>query len=293
MRFRGITKLSVDAKGRVAVPKAHRDRLQKDGIRELVVTADPSRCLLVYPTPIWHEIEEKLITIPNSSPQARMFQRLYVGYATDIELDSTGRILLPTELREYAGIDRKAVLIGQGKKFELWDERTWEHQRFAGEARFTCVQCNFGEMESAVNSLGWKGQVNGVLMDLGVSSPQLDVATRGFSFSQDAPLDMRMDPSSGQSAAQWLASVDEESLAHVLKTHGDERYARRIAKAIVLARADTPITRTAQLAEIIKAAHPRWERHHHPATRSFQAIRIEVNRELESISQALGVVACR
>ena len=165
------------------------------------------------------------------------------------------------------------------------------HQRFAGEARFTCVQCNFGEMESAVNSLGWKGQVNGVLMDLGVSSPQLDVATRGFSFSQDAPLDMRMDPSSGQSAAQWLASVDEERLAHVLKTHGDERYARRIAKAIVLARADTPITRTAQLAEIIKAAHPRWERHHHPATRSFQAIRIEVNRELESISQALGQAA--
>jgi len=153
MRFRGITKLSVDAKGRVAVPKAHRDRLQKDGIRELVVTADPSRCLLVYPTPIWHEIEEKLITIPNSSPQARMFQRLYVGYATDIELDSTGRILLPTELREYAGIDRKAVLIGQGKKFELWDERTWE-----------------------VESENWKSQVN----DLDTS--ELPAALQNISF---------------------------------------------------------------------------------------------------------------
>ena len=164
-------------------------------------------------------------------------------------------------------------------------------QRFAGEARFTCVQCNFGEMDTAVNSLGWMGQVDGVLMDLGVSSPQLDVAARGFSFSHDAPLDMRMDPTSGQSATQWLASVDEATLAHVLKTLGDERYARRIAKAIVLARETLPITRTAQLADIIKAAHPRWERHHHPATRSFQAIRIEVNRELEAIEQAIAQAA--
>ena len=126
MRFRGITKLSVDAKGRVAVPKAHRDRLQKDGIRELVVTVGQSRYLLVYPTPIWHEIEEMLLTIPNPSRHARMLRRLSVGYATDIELDSRGRILLPAALRQYAGIDRKAVLIGQGEKFELWDERTWE-----------------------------------------------------------------------------------------------------------------------------------------------------------------------
>jgi len=161
-------------------------------------------------------------------------------------------------------------------------------QRFAGEARFTCVQCNFGEMQTAVSSLGWTGQVNGVLMDLGVSSPQLDVAERGFSFNQDAPLDMRMDPTSGQSAAEWIASVDESTLSHVLKTHGDERYAKRIAKAIVVARANSPITRTTELAEIIKAAHPRWERHHHPATRSFQAIRIEINRELEAIDQAIA-----
>jgi MraZ protein len=126
MRFRGITKLSVDAKGRLAVPKGHRDRLESNGIGELVVTADPSKCLLVYPKPIWHEIEEQLIAVPNSSPYTRMIQRLYIGYATEIELDGTGRMLLPAELRDYAGIDRKAVLIGQGKKFELWDERTWE-----------------------------------------------------------------------------------------------------------------------------------------------------------------------
>lgn len=164
-------------------------------------------------------------------------------------------------------------------------------QRFAGEVRFTCVQCNFGEMETVVSDLGWAGQVNGVLMDLGVSSPQLDVAARGFSFNHDAPLDMRMDPGVGESAAEWLAKVDEAELALVLKTLGDERYARRIAKAIVLARATSPVTRTVQLAEIIKLAHPRWERHHHPATRSFQAIRIRVNRELEAIELAIAQAA--
>jgi len=126
MRFRGITKLSVDAKGRLAMPKNHREQLVNDGTGELVVTADPSRCLLVYPKPIWQEIEEKLIDVPNTSSPARAIQRFYIGYATAIELDGTGRLLLPAELRTFAGIDRKAVLIGQGKKFELWDERTFE-----------------------------------------------------------------------------------------------------------------------------------------------------------------------
>jgi len=126
MRFRGITKMSVDAKGRLAMPKNHRDKLEENGIRELVVTADPSRCLLVYPKPMWEEVEKKVNELPNSSKYTRIIQRLYIGYATDIELDATGRMLLSSELREYAGLDRKAVLIGQGKKFELWDERTWE-----------------------------------------------------------------------------------------------------------------------------------------------------------------------
>jgi len=126
MRFRGITKMSIDAKGRLAMPKNHRDKLEENGIRELVVTADPSRCLLVYPKPMWEEVEKKVNELPNSSKYTRIIQRLYIGYATDIELDATGRMLLSSELREYAGLDRKAVLIGQGKKFELWDERTWE-----------------------------------------------------------------------------------------------------------------------------------------------------------------------
>ncbi len=118
--------MSIDAKGRLAMPKNHRDKLEENGVRELVVTADPSRCLLVYPKPMWEEVEKKVNELPNSSKYTRIIQRLYIGYATDIELDGTGRMLLPNELREYAGLDRKGVLIGQGKKFELWDERTWE-----------------------------------------------------------------------------------------------------------------------------------------------------------------------
>lgn len=126
MRFRGITKLSIDAKGRLAMPKNHRDRLEENGVKELVVTADPGRCLVIYPGPVWEDVEQKLNELPNSSRATRAIQRLYIGYATDIELDGTGRMLLPTELREYASLDRKAVLIGQGKKFELWDEQTWQ-----------------------------------------------------------------------------------------------------------------------------------------------------------------------
>lgn len=160
-------------------------------------------------------------------------------------------------------------------------------QRFAGESRFSIRQANFAEMAAVVKEQGWEGMVDGVLMDLGVSSPQLDVAERGFGFSRDGELDMRMDPGSGQSAAQWLAGVSEGDLVQVLREFGEERYAKRIAAAIVLARSEKPITRTTELAEIIKAAHPRWERHHHPATRSFQAIRIYINGELDAVRAAL------
>ena len=132
------------------------------------------------------------------------------------------------------------------------------------------------------------GSVHGVLLDLGVSSPQLDNPARGFSFSHDGPLDMRMDPGGGQSAAGWLANVGEAELATVLKELGEERFARRIARAIVNARREGPIQRTAQLAEIISAANPKWEPSKHPATRSFQAIRLKVNSELESLQDALS-----
>ena len=129
--------------------------------------------------------------------------------------------------------------------------------------------------------------LDGVLLDLGVSSPQLDVAERGFSFGKDGPLDMRMDPESGESAAEWLARADEREIADVLWTYGEEKQSRRIARAIVARRADVPLLRTAQLADLIASVVPRGAQKIHPATRSFQAIRIFVNRELEDLTRGL------
>ena len=135
--------------------------------------------------------------------------------------------------------------------------------------------------------------LDGVLFDLGVSSPQLDEARRGFSFRNDGPLDMRMDPDAGISAADWLATADERAIADVLWTYGEERMSRRIARAIVARRSETPITRTAQLAELIAAAIGRGADKIHPATRSFQAIRIFINRELEDIEAGLVAAHAR
>ncbi|HVI25878.1 MAG TPA: 16S rRNA (cytosine(1402)-N(4))-methyltransferase RsmH [Xanthomonadaceae bacterium] len=135
--------------------------------------------------------------------------------------------------------------------------------------------------------------LDGVLFDLGVSSPQLDVAERGFSFAKDGPLDMRMDPEGGESAAQWLARADEREIADVLYTYGEEKQSRRIARAIVAARAQQPLQRTAQLAELIASVLPRGAGKIHPATRSFQAIRIFINRELADLEQGLDAALAR
>jgi len=160
-------------------------------------------------------------------------------------------------------------------------------QRFAGEARLTLVRGSFGPLEERVRAAGMEGELDGVLLDLGVSSPQLDDAGRGFSFMQDGPLDMRMDNEAGTSAAQWLAKAGERDIAGILRELGEERFARRIARAIVAARAVHPIDRTGQLAAIVAAAVPTREPGKHPATRTFQAIRIHVNRELEQLESAL------
>ncbi|MFN2328586.1 MAG: 16S rRNA (cytosine(1402)-N(4))-methyltransferase RsmH [Chromatocurvus sp.] len=125
--------------------------------------------------------------------------------------------------------------------------------------------------------------LDGILLDLGVSSPQLDEGQRGFSFQHDGPLDMRMDNSRGETAAEWLARADEADIMHVLRELGEEKFARRIAAAIVRERAGTPITHTGQLSRIVSEANPRWEKHKHPATRSFQAIRLWINRELDDL----------
>lgn len=160
-------------------------------------------------------------------------------------------------------------------------------ERFADDARFTIEHGPFSELATFLNDHQLTGNVDGILFDLGVSSPQLDDAERGFSFMNDGPLDMRMDTSTGRSAAEWLAEAEESDIVWVLKTFGEERFAKRIARAIVNQRTETPLVRTQQLAELIAAASPTRERHKHPATRSFQAIRIYINSELEEIEKAL------
>ncbi|HEV2110413.1 MAG TPA: 16S rRNA (cytosine(1402)-N(4))-methyltransferase RsmH [Gammaproteobacteria bacterium] len=157
----------------------------------------------------------------------------------------------------------------------------------AGEPRLTVYRAAFSMLERVATEAGVSGRVNGVLLDIGVSSAQLDDARRGFSFTQQGPLDMRMDPESGESAAAWLMRAPEQDIASVIHEYGEERHARRIAKAIVAARAAGPLTDTLQLGEIVSRAVPRHDRHKHPATRSFQAIRIFINRELEELASCL------
>lgn len=161
-------------------------------------------------------------------------------------------------------------------------------QEFTEDARFSIEQASFRDLKSVVEARGLSGKITGILMDLGVSSPQLDDASRGFSFMRDGPLDMRMDPSQGVAAATWLSDVDEKSLAGIFKVYGEERYASRIARAIVRERAITPITTTGQLASVVAAAAPSREKNKHPATRVFQAIRIYINSELDALKECLA-----
>lgn len=156
----------------------------------------------------------------------------------------------------------------------------------SSDPRFSFYRGSFADLaeEAAARDLL---PLDGILLDLGVSSPQLDQAERGFSFQQDGPLDMRMDRSRGETAADWVAGASEEEIIEVLRTYGEERYAKRIAAAIVREREQAPFTRTSQLAAVVSEAHPRWEKHKHPATRAFQAIRIRVNRELDDLIELL------
>jgi 16S rRNA (cytosine1402-N4)-methyltransferase len=155
------------------------------------------------------------------------------------------------------------------------------------DPRFTIIHGPFSALAEYMEARDLTGKVDGILLDLGVSSPQLDDAERGFSFMRDGPLDMRMDPTRGLSAAEWLLQAEENDIAFVLKTYGEERFAKRIARAIVERNRLQPMTRTKELAEVIAAATPVKDKFKHPATRSFQAIRIWVNSELEEIEQAL------
>ncbi|MBE0482583.1 MAG: 16S rRNA (cytosine(1402)-N(4))-methyltransferase RsmH [Bacterioplanes sp.] len=181
------------------------------------------------------------------------------------KLSAAGRLI---------GVDKDPLAIATGQALAQEDPR------------FQIVQGSFAQLKSHLTDLGIE-HVDGILLDLGVSSPQLDDAERGFSFLRDGPLDMRMDPDRGISAAEWVATTPEAEIAWVFKEYGEERFAKRMARRLVQAREQQAITRTVQLAEILKEANPAWERHKHPATRTFQAIRIAVNNELGDLEALL------
>lgn len=172
-------------------------------------------------------------------------------------------------------LDRDPIAIAQAR------------DRFANEPRFEIFHTDFASAGSVIEEQGLAGSLDGVLLDLGVSSPQLDDSSRGFSFNKDGPLDMRMNTDAGQTAEQWIASAGLNEMIKVFRDYGEERYSPRIARAIVAHLELEPITSTLQLAEIVKVAHPRWERGKHPATRVFQAIRIHINGELDSLKSIL------
>lgn len=167
--------------------------------------------------------------------------------------------------------------------------------RLSQDPRVELVNEDYAELAKCIEERGLTGRVDGLLLDLGVSSPQLDEARRGFSFLRDGPLDMRMDPRSGISASEWLATVAEADLKRVLYQYGEERHAPRIARAIVTARRELPIDTTGRLAAVVADASPKHASKIHPATKTFQAIRIYINRELEQLEavleQSLSVLA--
>ncbi len=172
-------------------------------------------------------------------------------------------------------MDKDPVAVEEGSKGPFLDPR------------FSIRQGSFVELQTVVESLGWQNKVNGILMDLGVSSPQLDDPERGFSFTREGPLDMRMNPQQGMDAATWLNQASNDDIIRVLREYGEERFARRIATAIVDEREQSPLQTTSQLAKLIEEAVPTREKGKHPATRSFQAIRIFINRELEELKNCL------
>lgn len=181
-------------------------------------------------------------------------------------------------------LDKKGSLFAIDKDIEAI-EHAQEH--LGSDERFHMIQGSFAHIGKYAAEANLVGKVDGILLDLGVSSPQLDNPERGFSFMQQGPLDMRMDLSQSISASSFVNEAQATEMAHVFKVYGEERFAGRIARAIVEARALTPITTTLQLAEIVKEANPKWEKHKHPATRVFQAIRIHVNQELTELTSCL------
>lgn len=201
-----------------------------------------------------------------------------------IYVDGTyGRGGHASAILERLGPDGRLVVLDHDPE-AIGDARN----RMGGDRRVTIVHAGFDRLEALAEELGIHGRINGLFLDLGVSSPQLDTPSRGFSFRDDGPLDMRMDPTTGESAADWLARAEEADIARVIKEYGEERQARRIARSIAMARSEERIDRTARLAQIVERAVGRKRpADRHPATLTFQAIRIHVNRELTALDQVL------
>lgn len=221
---------------------------------------------LQHTTVLLEEAVDALVVAPNGRYVDGTFGR---GGHTQLllsRLDATGAVL---------GFDKDPRAIETGQ------------QLAAEDSRFAIAHRSFAELESELASRQWLGELSGILLDLGVSSPQLDEAERGFSFNQDGPLDMRMDPTRGISAADWVNTAPEAALQQVFKDYGEERFARRMARAVVQRRETQPFTRTLDLADVLSQANPAWERGKHPATRAFQGLRIHINAELEDLAQGL------
>lgn len=203
--------------------------------------------------------------------------------ADGVYVDATyGRGGHSREILKHLGAEGRLIAVDRDPQAVAAAQMEWN-----GDRRVTVHRGAFSMLERIAQQLSVCGQVNGVLLDLGISSAQLDDAQRGFSFLRDGPLDMRMDPESGESAADWLTRATPAEIVAVIQRYGEERFARRIARAIVAVRERAPITRTQQLADIVSAAIPTRERRKHPATRTFQALRIHINRELEELAACL------
>ena len=214
-----------------------------------------------------HEAVEALVTTASGCYVDGTFGRGGHSRAVLKLLDSKGHLL---------AVDKDLAAAAVAEQLSL------------GEPRFEFFHGSFTQLPHQLRGMGIDA-VDGILLDLGVSSPQLDDAERGFSFMNDGPLDMRMNTTSGETAAQWLAVASADEMTRVLRDYGEERFARRISAAIVDARHEEPIITTARLAKIVSEANPKWEKHKHPATRSFQAIRIHINRELEDLEDLLAM----
>ncbi len=200
-----------------------------------------------------------------------------------VYLDATfGRGGHSAAILEHLGPKGRLLVIDRDPEAVAEAERLRER-----DSRVYVTHGAFGDLQSVAEDAGVLGKVNGILFDLGVSSPQLDQAERGFSFLRDGPLDMRMDPTQGVSAAEWINTAKEKEIADVLYEFGEERHSRRMARRIVEERQKAAISSTGQLAAIVKEANPAWEKDKHPATRAFQGIRIFINREFDEITNGL------